>query len=123
MLYIIGLGLNENGISKEGLLAVSKCKRVYLENYTVNFPYAISQLEEVIGKKIIPLNRKEVENLSLIDEGKKLDVTLLVYGSPLSATTHITLLDECKKSKVRCKVICSASVFDAIAKTGQPTIA
>ena len=39
MLYIIGLGLNFDGISKFGLGVVKKCKKVYLENYTVDFPY------------------------------------------------------------------------------------
>jgi len=72
MLYLIGLGLNERGITKEGLDAVSKCKRVYFENYTVNLPYTQIQIEEVIGKKIKILSREKVENLSLVDEAKKL---------------------------------------------------
>ena len=38
MLYLIGLGLNEKSISLEGLEAVKKCKKVYLEGYTVDFP-------------------------------------------------------------------------------------
>jgi len=29
MLYLIGLGLNERGISKQGLLVLEKCKKVY----------------------------------------------------------------------------------------------
>ena len=44
MLYLIGLGLNENGISKQGLDVIGKCKKIYLENYTVEFPYSISDL-------------------------------------------------------------------------------
>ena len=44
MLYIIGLGLNVKGITKEGLDAIKRCKKVYLENYTVDFPYTIHQL-------------------------------------------------------------------------------
>ncbi|MBS3084501.1 diphthine synthase [Candidatus Pacearchaeota archaeon] len=118
MLYLIGLGLNERGITKEGLDAVSKCKRVYFENYTVNLPYTQIQIEEVIGKKIKILSREKVENLSLVDEAKKLNVALLIYGSPLSATTHITLINECKNSGVKYKVIYSSSIFDSIAETG-----
>jgi len=49
MLYLIGLGLNENGISRNGLNVVSKCKKVYLENYTIDFPYSIERLEHIIG--------------------------------------------------------------------------
>jgi len=118
MLYIIGLGLNEKGISKEGLEAISKCKRIYLENYTVDFPYTEHQLEEVIGKKFKIADREKVENLSLVDEAEKLNVALLVYGAPLSATTHITLIDECRASRIKYKIIYSGSVFDGVAETG-----
>ena len=118
MLYLIGLGLNFDSISKRGLEKVKKCKKVYLENYTVDFPYSKSKLEEVIGKKIISADRDFVENLSIIDESAKKDVALLVYGSPLTATTHVTLLDEAKKSRVKIKVIYNASIFDAVAGTG-----
>jgi len=118
MLYLIGLGLNERGITKEGLDAISKCKKVYLENYTVNFPYTPHQIEEIVGKKVKLADREKVENLSIIDEAKKLNVALLVYGSPLSATTHITLINECRASGIKYKVIYSASIFDAVAETG-----
>jgi len=118
MLYLIGLGLNFDSISKRGLEKVKKCKKVYLENYTVDFPYSKSKLEEVIGKKIISADRNFVESLSLVDEAAKKDVALLVYGSPLTATTHVTLLDEAKKSRVKIKVLYNASIFDAVAGTG-----
>ncbi len=118
MLYLIGLGLNYDGISTYGLKAVKKCKKVYLESYTVNFPYNMQQLEEVIGKKVKPANRKLIESLELVDMAEKQDVALLVYGSPLTATTHITLIDEAKKSGIRTKVIHSASILDAVAETG-----
>lgn len=118
MLYIIGLGLNYDGISVFGLEAAKRCKKVYLENYTVDFPYSKAQLQEVIGKKLIDADREKVESLELVDEAKKLDICLLVYGSPLTATTHISLIQEAKKMKVRHKIIYSASVFDAVAETG-----
>ncbi len=119
MLYIIGLGLNERGISKEGLLALEKCKKVYLEGYTVDFPYKLSELH--LGKKkhkIIRLGRTDVESDKLIKEAKSIPIALLVYGSPLFATTHISLILDAQKSGVRTKIIYSASVFDAIADTG-----
>jgi len=49
MLYIIGLGLNERGISLEGKDAVKKCKIFYLESYTVEFPYSLKDLQRYIG--------------------------------------------------------------------------
>lgn len=118
MLYIIGLGLNENGISQQGLEALKKCKKIYLENYTVNFPYSINELEKNIKIKVIPANREFVESDRLIKESKKEDIALLVYGSPLTATTHISLIQDAKNNKIKYEIIYSASIFDAIAETG-----
>jgi len=118
MLYLIGLGLNEKGISREGLEAIGKCGKVYLENYTVEFPYSVVELEKVIGAKVVELGREDVENDGIVVESKKGDVALLIYGSPLSATTHISLLMDCRKARVKTKVIYSAGIFDAIGETG-----
>ncbi len=118
MLYLIGLGLNENGMSKEGFLALKTCKRVYLESYTVNFPYSTTDLEKALGSEITELGREDVESEKLINEAKKIDVALLVYGCPLFATTHLSLIIDAKKEKVKTKVIYTASVFDAIASCG-----
>ncbi|MEK6878727.1 MAG: hypothetical protein AABY22_03920, partial [Nanoarchaeota archaeon] len=52
MLYLVGLGLNEREISLESLEALKKCKKVYLESYTIDLPYSIKKLEEIIKKKI-----------------------------------------------------------------------
>jgi len=116
MLYIIGLGLNEKGLSLEAVQAIEKCSRVYLENYTVDFPYNIKELG--LSDETVKLARGDVESDKLIKEAKKENVALLVYGSPLFATTHISLILEAKKAKVKTKVIHAASIFDAIAETG-----
>jgi len=118
MLYLIGLGLNVDGISKYGLGIVKRCKKVYLENYTIDFPYSKEELRDVIGKKIIPADREFVESLKIIDEAKKIDVALLIYGSPLTATTHISLIQEAKRCDIRYKIIYNASILDAVAETG-----
>ena len=118
MLYLIGLGLNEKSISKEALEIIPRCKRVYLENYTVDFPYTTQQLIDEIGKKVVPVNRERVENFEIVDEAKKMDVALLVYGSPLTATTHISLIKEAIESGIKYKIIHNASIIDAIADTG-----
>jgi diphthine methyl ester synthase len=118
MLYLIGLGLNENSISSEALDAIKQSKKLYLESYTVDFPYKLEDLEKTIKKKIIPMNRAQVESDQLIKEAKNQTIALLIYGSPLFATTHISLIDECKENKVKTKIIYNASVFDALAQTG-----
>jgi diphthine synthase len=118
MLYIVGLGLNLKSISLDGAEKVKKCKTVYLENYTVDFPYNPKKLEEIIGKKIVSADREFIESLKILDLAKKQDVALLIYGSPLFATTHITIIEACKKEEIKFEIIYSASVLDAIAETG-----
>ncbi|MEK6873462.1 MAG: diphthine synthase [Nanoarchaeota archaeon] len=120
MLYIIGLGLEINGISLHGkkILKSANVKKVYLENYTVDFPYTKKELEKELKIKIIEANREFVESEEIVSIAKKEDVALLVYGSPLSATTHISLINSCKKQKVKFKILHSGSVFDAVAESG-----
>jgi diphthine synthase len=118
MLYIIGLGLNEKGLSFEGIEAIEKCEKIYLENYTVEFPYPVEELEKIAGNKIINANRELVESEELINEAKKENIALLVYGSPLTATTHITLIQEAKKQGVEYEIIYNASVLDGVAECG-----
>ena len=118
MLYLIGLGLNENGITKEGMTILQKCSKIYLESYTVNFPYSIVELSKSLGKEIVELGRDQVESEKLINEARKNEVALLIYGCPLFATTHLSLIMDAKKEKVNTQVIYSASVFDAIASCG-----
>ena len=118
MLYLIGLGLNVDGISTYGLEIAKRCKRIYLEDYTVDYPYSVGELKEIIGKKYIPADREKVESLELVDEAKKMDIALLVYGSPLTATTHISLIQEAKRMGVKYKIIYNASILDAVAETG-----
>jgi len=118
MLYLIGLGLDKKGISLEALEICKKVEKIYLENYTIEFPYNLKELEKVIGKKITPLERKEVESENLVKEASKNNVALLIYGSPLFATTHISLILECIKNNIKYKVLYNASIFDAMGETG-----
>ena len=118
MLYLIGLGLSHDSISKKGLEIAKKCKKIYLENYTAELPYSINEVEKSIGKKITVADREFVECLKFLDDAKKTDVALLIYGSPLTATTHISIIQEAKKRKIKTKIIPNASVFDAVAETG-----
>ena len=118
MFYLIGLGLNVKGISIEGLEAVKKCQKAYLESYTVDFPYSIVDLEKELKTGVINLSREQVESERFLNDAKQEDIAMLVYGSPLAATTHISLLLKCKKENIPSKIIHSASVIDAIAETG-----
>ncbi len=118
MLYLIGLGLDESGLSGEAYQAIEKCEKVYLENYTIELPYDKKVLEKNIKKNVQLVDREFVENLKFVSEAKDKNVALLVYGSPLSATTHITIIQEAIEKKIKYKIIYGASIIDAVAETG-----
>jgi diphthine synthase len=118
MLYIIGLGLNSRGFSQEAYIATHKADKVYLENYTVELPYNVRELEKTLEISIEELGREKVESDFLVKEAKKKKVCLLVYGSPLFATTHTALIEEARKSGVKVEILYNASIYDAILETG-----
>jgi len=68
--------------------------------------------------KVIEADREFVESEDIVSMAKKEDIVLLVYGSPLVATTHIALIDACEKQRVRYKILHAGSVFDAVAESG-----
>jgi len=118
MFSIVGLGLNEKGYSREAYDSIMKSKKIYIDNYTVDFPYKIENLQKQLKKKFVLADREFIERFKILDDAKKQNVVLLVYGSPLTATTHISLIEEAKKRKIKCQIIHGASIFDAVAETG-----
>ena len=118
MLYLIGLGLNESGFSYEAFNTIKNSRIVYLENYTINLPYEKEEIEELIQKKVKLADREFVENFKILKEAKEKNVALLVYGSPLIATTHVSLIQEAKKQKIPIRIIQASSILDAITETG-----
>lgn len=116
--YLIGTGMAQKSISMEALEKLQTCDKVYLENYTVNFPYNIKELEKSYGIKIEELNRNKVEDESILQEAKNSNVALLVYGDSLSATTHMQLVTEAKKQNIEYKILHNSSIMIAIAETG-----
>jgi len=118
MLYLIGLGLSLKSLSIEAIESIKKCKKVYLEAYTADIPYTVKELESITKKQIILKSRQEIENENIVSESKNSNIALLVYGSPLTATTHISLIIKARKEKVKLKVIHNASIFDAVSESG-----
>jgi len=119
MLYLIGLGLNEKGYSKEAYEIISGADKVYVDTYTIEFPYEISALtSQFKGKKFIAVGREFVEGMNFLNEAKEKDVVLFVYGSPLVATTHTAIIKEAVEKKIKIKIIHAGSILDAVAETG-----
>ena len=116
--YLIGLGLDLKSMSLEALEILKECEKIYLEGYTINFPYSVKEIEKILGIKIEKLNREQVEKEKFLDDAKKQDICLLVYGSPLIATTHISIVLKCKKEGIKLRILHNSSILDAVAETG-----
>ncbi len=117
MLYFVGLGLfDEKDISLKGLEALKSVDVVYAEFFTSRlFGSSFEAIEEIIGKKIIVLNRQEVEeeNIFMNDAVSGKDVALICGGDPLIATTHTDFLVESKKKGIDYEVIHGSSILSS----------
>lgn len=123
MLYLIGSGINGYGsMPYEGILACKKSEQIYLERYTnIISDSDLAMLEKLIGKKIIEISRQELETgfeKNIMPKAGAKDVSLIIVGDPLSATTHIELLKECKEKNINWKVIHASSIYSSLCETG-----
>ncbi|MCK5107256.1 MAG: diphthine synthase [Nanoarchaeota archaeon] len=122
MLYLIGIGLNdEKDISVKGLEAVKSCDKVYLEIYTSRLACDISNLEELYGKKIILANRDVVEKQAedtILKDAEEGDCAFLVIGDVFGATTHLDLWTRAKEKGINCEIIHNASILNVIGVVG-----
>jgi len=117
MLAFVGMGLwDEKDITLKGLEMAKKCDKVYMELYTSVMGVKIKLLEEMIGKEVEVLNRKEVEEGNrIIEEAKKMDVCLLVPGDPMTATTHVELRLRAMEEGIETSIIHGTSIVTAAA--------
>ena len=120
MLYLIGLGLNdEKDLTLKAIEIAKKCD-CFIELYTSVWKGSIENLKELIRKDIKILNRKDLEeNQELfIEKAKNNDIVLFVPGDPLAATTHIDIMYSAKIKKIPVRIIHNASIFSAIGEVG-----
>lgn len=117
-LHLIGTGMTSQSLPADALKALETTDKIYLENYTVNFPYPKNELETTYNIKIEELDRSKVEDESILEEAKNSNIALLVYGDSLSATTHTGLILECKKQSIPYKIYHNASILTTVAETG-----
>ncbi len=121
MFCLVGAGLKPTHLTLEGLERLKECGEVFLESYTGHFSGGnLKELERLAGKKIHLLCRSEVEEEAgkLAEKAVNRDVCLLVFGSPLTATTHISLLEAMEEKGVKWKVVPAVSIKDFVPLTG-----
>jgi diphthine synthase len=123
MLYLVGSGINGFGsMPLEGLESLKKCKFCFIERYTnIIGDGDIAELERLSGKKIVELSRSDLEEgfeKNILPKAVNDDVALIIVGDPLSATTHIEILKECKDLGVAWKVIHASSIYSSLCESG-----
>ncbi|MBN2127747.1 MAG: diphthine synthase [Candidatus Diapherotrites archaeon] len=119
MLYLIGLGLKPKHLTLEALDALKECSEVYLDSYTSKFAEGtVNELESLIGKEIISLNRGKLESDELIVKAKTQNIALLVYGNVFFATTHVQFLLDAKEKEVKTKFMPGISLQNYLGATG-----
>ncbi|MFW6285570.1 MAG: diphthine synthase [Nanoarchaeota archaeon] len=121
MLHLIGIGTKKEHINTEMLDVIKNSSKVYLEYYTCFYETPIEELETYLNKKIIISNRDLIETKiedEILNPSKKEDISLLVIGDPLIATTHTDLLLRAEKMNVKSKIYHNVSIANFIGKTG-----
>jgi diphthine synthase len=116
MLYLIGLGINKENITLGAFEAVKKCDELYLESYT-SVGLNKSELENIFNKEIKESGRDFIEGFD-VNLAKNKNIGILVYGDIFSATTHISLLLDCKKKNIDYKLINGVSILTLIGNIG-----
>ena len=119
MLKFIGLGLdNETDISFHGMNEAKKSQHIFAEFYTnIMSGLSIQNLELMLGKKVTVLSREDVEeraDTTILNHAKHTDVSILIPGDPMIATTHIDLRLRAEKLGISCSIIHASSISSAI---------
>ncbi len=117
MLTFVGMGLwDVRDISLKGAEIVRQADVVYVEFYTSRISSELKEIEEFFGRRIIELQRKDLEEESwkIIEEAKSKDIVILVPGDPMVATTHAAIKLEAEKAGVETRIIHGASIISAV---------
>lgn len=120
MLSLIGLGLcDEKDLTIRGVELAKSADVVYIELYT-NAWKGAANLENVIGKPAIMLNRNDLEQGAsrIMEEACEKNVAILIPGDPMVATTHVTLVSDAIRKGVKVNIVHNSSITSAIAETG-----
>jgi len=121
MFYLIGIGLKPKQLTLDAIETLKKCDQIFLEGYTSEYSEGIlKELEKIVGKKFKLLGREAVETgfESALTSAKKNDITLMIFGNSLTATTHMQLLLDAKEKGIKFKVIPGISITNTIAESG-----
>jgi diphthine synthase len=121
MLVLAGLGISdEKGITLEEIEEAKSADYLFIELYTSIWHGNLQNLERIVGKKIEILRRRDLEEESdrILRLAVDKKVIIFVPGDPLVATTHSSLIIECKKRRIDFKILHNSSILSAVCETG-----
>jgi len=115
-LIFAGLGLSGvDGMTVKAFNALRKCDVIFAEFYTSTLiGTSIPELEDALGKKIIILQRAQVEEEDVIIEAARTSsVGFITAGDTMAATTHVDLLIQAAEEGITTRVYHGISIFSA----------
>ncbi len=122
MLNIIGLGLRGiKSLTLEQFDILKNSDIIYFEVYTSISPQnTVNHLNKIINKDIISADRNLIENSNeIIKNAHEKNISLIVTGDALSATTHNEIREEAIENNVDVRIYENASIITAfVSKTG-----
>jgi len=120
-LYLIGAGLySEKDITIRGLELLKRSDEILLEGYTSVSSIDLKKLEQMCGRKVRLVDRDLMEQGSseILKNARNKNVSILIVGDPLSATTHFSLIEEAELNGIKTEIVHNASVITAVGITG-----
>lgn len=119
MLIVGGIGLWGLRDVSTGLVeALRSSDYIFLEEYTSITPgFSKTELEKVVGRRINPLKRIDLEGSRLkeiLELAKEHRVAILTHGNPFVATTHAYIVSEAYRLGIPVEIYPAPSVIDAI---------
>lgn len=123
VLYIIGLGLyDEKDVTVRGLELIKSSDKVFLESYTSVLSIGKEKLEKFYGRDDIVIADRDfvechAEDIYLPAKGYG-NVSFLVVGDPVCATTHSDIIIRAHEHGVLVEVVHNASAMTAIGSCG-----
>ena len=122
MINLMGIGLRGiKSMTLEELDVLKNSDVIYFDVYTsISTENTISALERLLDKKIVIADREIIENSDeILENARKFNVTLIVTGDALTATTHNEIRAEAMQGKIETRIYENASIFTTFpARTG-----
>jgi len=122
MIYLISLGIKKEDLSSYVLEKIKNSDLVFIEKYTSffkDYDWLISFLKEN-NVNYVEAERSLIEEglIDKIKENRDKNISILVFGDFLMATTHNTIILELKKLNLKFELIHNVSVFNLVTRTG-----